>query len=185
MLTIVVPGIEEDLWDEEKEEFLSNTIEKEQTLRLEHSLMSISNWESKWKKSFFSNEEKTMEELVDYVRWMTIDKNIKSSVYDRLSTENMYAVEEYIKSSMTATTFPDRSKKQGRKRRITSELIYYWMFSLGIPKECEKWHLNRLITLIRVFDEENAPVKKRKPSDISRDYAKRNAERRKKWHTKG
>ena len=150
MLQIVIPGVEREEWDEQKDEFVYHTLIKPKVLHLEHSLIALSKWESKWCRSFLSKEEKTKEEIVDYIRFMTLDKSIESSVYDRLSEGNLKDVMNYIEAPMTATTFPKSNDRSGRKRRITSELIYYWMIACGIPFECERWHLNRLLTLIRV-----------------------------------
>lgn len=116
---------------------------------------------------------------------MTLDKSIESSVYDRLSEGNLKDVMNYIEAPMTATTFPKSNDRPGRKRRITSELIYYWMIACGIPFECERWHLNRLLTLIRVCNTENAPSKKINAREAAMRNAQLNAARKKQWHTKG
>ncbi len=150
-LTIVIPSRE--LYDEKKNEFFYIN---GATLRLEHSLVSISKWESKWKKPFISSEDKTMEETIDYVKCMTLTQNVDDSVYRGLTNSNLKQINEYISDSMTATWFSEESKRKGRSNRIvTSELIYCWMIALNIPVEFEKWHLNRLITLIQVCNEEN------------------------------
>lgn len=185
MLQIVIPGVEREEWDEQKDEFVYHTLTKPQVLHLEHSLIALSKWESKWCRSFLSKEEKTKEEIVDYIRFMTLDKSIESSVYDRLSEGNLKDVMNYIEAPMTATTFPKSNDRSGRKRRITSELIYYWMIACGIPFECERWHLNRLLTLIRVCNTENAPSKKINAREAAMRYAQLNAARKKQWHTKG
>ena len=122
MLQIVIPGVEREEWDEQKDEFVYHTLTKPQVLHLEHSLIALSKWESKWCRSFLSKEEKTKEEIVDYIRFMTLDKSIESSVYDRLSEGNLKDVMNYIEAPMTATTFPKGNDRPGRKRRITSEL---------------------------------------------------------------
>lgn len=185
MLLIIVPGVEEEEWDERKEEFVYHTLTKPQPLHLEHSLIALSKWESKWKKSFLSKEEKTREELIDYVKCMTLDKNIDPSVYDRLTEGNLKDVTNYLEDPMTATTFPNGNDKTGRKRRVTSELIYCWMVMCGIPFECERWHLNRLITLIRTCNVENAPSKKINPREAAMRNAQMNAARRAQWKSKG
>lgn len=150
-LTIVIPSRE--LYDEKNNEFFYIN---GATLRLEHSLVSISKWESKWKKPFISSEDKTMEETIDYVKCMTLTQNVDDSVYRGLTNSNLKQINEYISDSMTATWFSEESKRKGRNNRIvTSELIYCWMIALNIPVEFEKWHLNRLITLIQVCNEEN------------------------------
>jgi hypothetical protein len=143
-------------WDEVKEEFV--TI-KEQALALEHSLVSISKWESKWHKSFISTKTKTTEESIDYIRCMTLTQNVDPRVYNFLTDEHMRQVSEYIDAPMTATTF-SKSDKPPSREIITAELIYYWMIALNIPFECQKWHLNKLFTLINVCNIKNAPPKK-------------------------
>lgn len=186
MLTIVVPGVEEpELWDEEKEEFVKREKTKEVTLQLEHSLISVSKWESKWCKSFYSKDEMTNEETIDYIKCMTLNQNVDPDVYLRLTDKNITDILEYIKAPMTATTFYNIDKKTIRGRRITSELIYYWMIALNIPFECQKWHLNRLITLIRVCEEESKPPKSVNKNEVAKSYAAINAERKKLLNTKG
>lgn len=180
MLQITIPGRE--LWDEEKCEFV--TI-KAQTLQLEHSLVSISKWESKWNKAFLGRAEKTTEETIDYVRCMTLTQNVNPLVYRYLTPENIEAVNNYISAPMTATCFFDEDEKSTSRETITAELIYYWMIALNIPFECQKWHLNRLLTLVKVCNIKNAPPKKRSRGDIMRRNAKLNAARRAKHHTKG
>lgn len=180
MLRITVPAVE--YWDEKENQFLYR---KEQTLQLEHSLVSLSKWESKWKKAFLGKEEKTSEETLDYIRCMTITQNVDPEVYSRLTNENIRAVNEYIGESQTATTF--RKERGGGLNRetITSELIYYWMIAYNIPPEYQKWHLSRLLTLIRICTIKNAPPKKRSKNEIMRDNAALNAARRAKFGTKG
>ena len=181
MLQIKVP-LSVEGWDEDKEEFVEA---KYQTLILEHSLVSLSKWESKWCKPFFSKEDKTVEEIVDYVKFMTITKNVNPDVYNHLDTDNINQINAYIESPMTATTFSEDSHSKNSREIITSELIYYWMISLQIPFECQKWHLNRLLTLIRVCNVKNAPPKKMSKRDIISRNAALNAARRKQLNTKG
>ena len=181
MLQITIPG--EELFDEEKQEFITL---KEQTLQLEHSLISLSKWESKWCKVFLSKQEKTYEETIDYIRCMTITSNVNPDVYLRLTQANFREIEAYIAAPMTATYFPkETTGSRGSSEQITSELIYYWMVALNIPFECEKWHLNRLITLIRVCNIKNQPPKKMSKKDAASRYASLNAARRKRLNTKG
>lgn len=160
MLKIRIPSSE--FFDERTNRFI--TI-KGQEIQLEHSLVSVSKWESKWKKPFLGDKPKTREETVDYVRCMTITQNVDPSVYLGLSDQNIIDINAYIDDPMTATTFKNQSRKSSRQI-ITSEIIYYWMISLEIPLECQKWHLNRLLTLIRVCDEKNQPGKKKSRKDI-------------------
>lgn len=180
MLTITIPKAE--YYDELIEEFVYID---ERTLQLEHSLVSISKWESKWKKPFLSKIEMTTEEIYDYVRCMTITQNVDPKIYRYLTDENIDQVREYIEDPMTATWFGGNTEK-GNKKIITSEVIYYQMIALNIPFECQKWHLNRLLTLIRVCNEENKPPGKKTP--LNELYAQRqalNEARKKQLNTKG
>lgn len=180
MLQITLPAVE--MWDEENEMFV--IAQKELTLQLEHSLVSISKWESKWCKSFFSKQEKTVEEIMDYIQCMTVTQNVNPETYNRLTKAHIQEINDYVAAPMTATTF---GKEPGGNSRelVTTELIYYWMISLGIPLECQKWHLNRLITLIRVCNIKNQPAKKMSKKDIISRNAQLNAMRRQQLGTKG
>ena len=181
MLTIEVP-ISPEGWDEKKQEFVDP---KTQVLQLEHSLVSLSKWESKWKKSFISSTNISNEEMLDYVKCMTLTKNVSDDVYDHLTPENVKQVREYIEDPMTATTFSKEAGGSRNKDIITSELIYYWMLTANIPFACEKWHLNRLITLIRVYSVKNDPPKKRSMRETMSRNAALNASRRQRMNTKG
>ena len=180
MLQITVPS--QELWDEGKQEFINV---KEQTLQLEHSLVSISKWEAKWRKTFLSKEEKTYEETIDYIKCMTITQNVNPNVYGCIGDDNMRQINDYISSPMTATWFSNENQSAANREQVTSELIYYWMIALNIPFECQKWHLNRLLTLIRVCNIKNSPPKKMNRRDILSRNASLNAARRKKFNTKG
>lgn len=154
-------------------------------LQLEHSLLSISKWESKWHKPFLSaKDELTKEELIDYIRCMTLNTVNDPEVYNYLSQENLNDISDYIGDPMTATTFVTDENKKSRQI-ITSEIIYYWMVSFQIPFECQKWHLNRLITLIRVCSEKNAPKKNMKTKDIVNRNKALNKARRQQMHSRG
>lgn len=179
MLLITIPARE--MFDDRTQTFLT---EKAQTLKLEHSLVSLSKWESKWCKAFLSKEEKTNEETLDYIRCMTITRDVDPSVYKRLSRANIDEIQAYISAPMTATTFREDIKK-GSSEIATAELIYYWMISLNIPMECQKWHLNKLLTLIRVCNIKNTPPKKMNKRDVINNYAALNAARRKQTNSKG
>lgn len=182
MLTINVP-ISPEGWDEAKQEFVEP---KTQTLQLEHSLVSLSKWESKWHKPFYSKKEMSDEETLDYIKCMTLTKNVDHDVYNHLTRENVKAVMEYIGDPMTATTFSKDDKSPNNREVITSELIYYWMIASNIPFDpCQKWHLNRLITLIRVCGVKSNPPKKRSKRDIMSRNAALNASRRKQMNSKG
>ena len=181
MLTIFVPA--KEVWDEKSEQFITTNA---CTLQLEHSLVSLSRWEAKWCKAFLSEfVEKTDEEAIDYIRCMTIN-HVTSDVYYALSSDDIQKIADYINAPMTATTFSDQQKYGPRNRDVvTSELIYYWMVALQIPFECQKWHLNRLLTLIQVCNIKNQPPKKMKRADILSRNASLNAARRAKLGTKG
>lgn len=181
MLWIAVQ-IEPEKWDEIKEEFVPPEYK---TLQLEHSLVSISKWESRWHKPFLSKKEKTSEETIDYIRCMTITQNVSPSVYSHLSSANIKEIDAYINDSMTATFFSDNKKKSSKQTIITSEVIYYWMIALRIPMECQKWHLNRLLTLIKVCSEKSAPPKKMSQDEIISRNVALNEERKRKMNTKG
>jgi hypothetical protein len=178
-----------DGWDEAKEEFVK--IPPIAVLQLEHSLISISKWESKWHKPFLqSADHLTNEEIIDYIRCMTISPgNVKPEVYNKLSQQNITDIVDYIRNPMTATWFSEDNKKAKSKDVITSELIYYWMVALQIPFECQKWHINRLLTLIRVCNaknEESMPNKnKMSRRELMSRNAALNAQRKAKLNTKG
>ena len=188
MLSITIPARKESsLWDERNEEFIYIPAREEKTIELEHSLLSISKWEQKWCKPFFSKKEMTKEETVDYIRCMTITKNV--NIEDCYAVANdeksIKKILNYMKAPMTATTFSNSRNRKKDNTIFTSEVFYYLMFANGIPKECEKWHINRLITLIRVFGEKNDPGKKMSKRDTARYYSELNAARKKKLNTRG
>ena len=179
MLRITIPAAE--FYDEVKGEFVYT---KEQTLQLEHSLVSLSKWESKWQKSFLSRDDKTDEETLDYIRCMTLTQNVDPEVYTRLTNDNIREINEYISNPMTATFFSDEDSKKSREI-ITSELIYGWMIIHNIPSEYQKWHLNRLLTLIKVCERLTQPPKKMKKEELLARNAKLNAIRKQQLNTKG
>lgn len=191
MLEIVVKA--KEIYDEKKEEFI--TVDKPQVLQMEHSLISISKWEEKWAIPYFSdNTEKTQEQIFDYLKCMTVNKNVNPDCYNPsvLGSENIKKINEYISSKHTATWFSSDEKesfikKGGRKSDIiTSEIFYYWMIALQIPFECEKWHINRLITLIRVCQEKNnASNNKMSKAELLKRNRNLNAARRAALKTKG
>lgn len=180
MLQITVPKGEQ--YDEFNEEFI---FVKEQTLQLEHSLVSLSKWESKWCKPFLGLKEKTTEEIIDYIKCMTLTKNVDDNVYKFLTQKNIEDINAYIEAPMTATTFSNSKQSKANGEIITAELIYYWMIALNIPFECQKWHINRLLTLIQVCNIKNQPVKKMSRGDILRRNAAINAVRRQQLNSKG
>ena len=180
MLEITIPATE--LWDETNQQFINT---KEQMLRLEHSLVSLSKWESKWCKPFFSKQEKTFEETVDYIRCMELNKNLSPDTYKYLTSKNIKDINAYIDAPMTATWFSKSKSDSWSREQITSELIYYWMIALNIPFECQKWHLNRLLTLIRVCSIKNQPAKKMSRREIMSRNAALNAARRRQLSSNG
>lgn len=168
MLEIHVP--ENEFFDTVHEIFIST---KAVTLYLEHSLISLSKWESKHEKPFLNDKDKTPEEIIDYIRCMTITKNVDPNCYLSLSEENLTAIQMYIDAKMTATTITNvTNERYGPRKTLTSELIYALMIEYGIPFECERWHLNRLIMLINVCKERSTPPKKMSKEDM---LAKRRA----------
>lgn len=186
MLPITIPEVEMmELWDSKNEIFVYSKPHKAQTLQLEHSLVSLSEWESKWHKPFLDKSEKTTEETLDYIRCMTLTPNVDPDVYKHLTSENFKQINDYIENPMTATTFREDRASSVNREKITSELIYYWMVTLNIPFECENWHLNRLLTLIRVCNVKNQPPKKMSKREIMSRNAALNAARRKQLNSRG
>lgn len=179
MLEITVPGIE--LYNENTNEFIYH---EDKRIQLEHSLVSISKWESTWCKPFLSGKDKTAEEVLDYVKCMTITEGITDDIYSRLTQDNFTMINDYIGKPMTATTFPAEQNKASREI-ITSEIIYYWMVSFNIPFECQYWHLNRLLTLVRVCNVKNNPPKKMSRNEVLNRNKALNEARRKQFNTRG
>jgi len=182
MFQLIIP--ETEYYDEENSLFINT---KGYTFKVEHSLVSISKWEAKWGKPFLGKDPQTSEETIDYIRCMTITQNVNPEAYDNLTDVNIQEISEYIKHPMSATWFSkDTQTGAGSSKEIiTSEIIYYWMITYTIPFECQKWHLNRLLTLIRVCDKKNAPNKKMSNSEIMSKNRTLNAERRAKAQSKG
>lgn len=181
MLKIVIPPNE--LWDETTGTFIQI---KGCELQLEHSLVSISKWESKWNKSFLTNKQKTNEETMDYIRCMTLTQNVDQNTYKFIPNDVLDQISKYINLPMTAVHFSNDEENNHTHRTITSEVIYAWMIAMNIPFECQKWHLNRLLTLIRVCNIENGTSKKKRTSrEIMSKNAALNAARRKQYNSKG
>lgn len=182
MLQIIVPGTE--LFDESTETFIHTN---DTQLKMEHSLLSISKWESRWCKPFLTvkkGDKHTPAEMLDYFKCMTLNSNVSKDVYNALTPDNVTAITNYINHPMTATTVNDISKPVFNNGIVTSELIYYWMVAYQIPFECEKWHINRLIMLIKVCNAKNNPKKMSKREIFNQNRAL-NAARRKALNTKG
>lgn len=186
MLPIMIP--EREFFDERTGEFI--TI-KQQELQLEHSLISLSRWESKWKKPFLVQSGKdgshSLQEIQDYIRCMSLNQNVDPVVFQTLGPDVIKQVEAYIGDPHTATTIVDRrpNRSAGRGETITSELIYYWMVAHDIPFECQKWHLNRLLTLIKICNIKNIPAEKMSKQSIFAQNRSLNAQRRAALHSKG
>ena len=182
MLKIIIPARED--WDPVKGEFVNH---REVALTLEHSLVSLSKWEMAHNKPFLEEVSKgvQLEDLRDYVRCMTITQNVDPSVYSRLTAKNLQEITKYIEAPMTATTFHDMTPGGGKKEIMTAEVFYYYMTALNIPFECQKWHLNRLLTLIRVCAIKNSPDKKMSPSENRKWRSQLNKSRRSKHGTRG
>lgn len=179
MLCVTIPAGE--FYDEANGIFIET---KTQILQLEHSLVSLSKWEAKWKKPFLGADKKTVEETNDYIRCMTLTQNVNSNVYKVIPGDVVEKVMEYIDDPMTATWFRKGSSRPQNKI-MTAERFYSQMISLNIPFECQKWHLNRLITLIRVCSIENIPQKNMSRNEIYKSNREINAMRRKRLHSKG
>lgn len=180
MLTITILG--KEYYDEKNEQFV---YPYQQTLELNHSLVSLSKWESKWCKPFLSSKEKTYEETLDYIKCMVNTPNVDPDIFNYLSQKNVDDINNYIYAPMTATTVNDDKKGKKNSEILTSELIYYWMIALQIPFECQHWHLNRLLTLIRVCNVKNEPPKKMSKRETINRYAALNEARRKQLNSKG
>lgn len=180
MLKITIPAGE--LWDEQTKQFIRV---REQTLKLQHSLVSISKWEAKWKKPFLDANEKTPEQNLDYIRCMNMTQNVDPHCYSLLTPENILEIKDYIDDPMTATWFSEAQKGPQKREVITSEVIYWQMIALNIPPEYAKWHLNRLLTLIRVAALKNQPEKKMSKKELLTRNAALNAARRAKYNSKG
>ncbi|SRR5580765_2324374 len=180
MLMIVVPGVE--MFDEQSQEFI--TID-DVTLELEHSLISLSKWESIYEKPFLGKDDKTSEEVLGYVRAMTLTPNVPEEVFLKLSESNITAINEYIDAKMTATWFNEPPGAPKSRDVITAELIYYWMVEFRIPFECENWHLNRLFTLIRVCNIKQSKPQKMSRSEIAARNRELNRQRKAQLGTKG
>lgn len=179
MLSIIVSGTE--VFDNETQEF---TTQGDVVLELEHSLVSLSKWESKFEKPFLGKAEKTADEVLAYVGMMVLNK-VPEEILSKLSEDNFKAINEYIEAKMTATWFSEPPGAPSSRDVITAELIYYWMITFQIPWECERWHLNRLFTLIRVCNIKQAKPKKMSRSEIAARNRELNAQRRAQLGTRG
>lgn len=183
MLKLILPKVEN--WDSKKQEFV---YDQEVTLELEHSLVTLSKWESKWEKPFLGPEIKSTEETIDYIRCMTLTPDVPPETYHRLSSTHFTQVNSYIDSKMSATWFNEAAGagKASRSREIiTAEIIYYWLDEFKINWEAQHWHLNRLFTLVKVHNQKNVPEKKMSRRDMLSERNRLNAQRKTEMKSQG
>lgn len=188
MLEIIIPEQHYEIFDDDKNIFLPTIDIKETKIQLEHSLISLKKWEEKWHKPFLKDDDKSYDETIDYIRCMTLTHNIDPMVYKYIPQDVANQVIEYIKNPMTATWFKDNTligAQKSSREIITAEIIYYWMVALNIPSEYQKWHLNQLLTLIKVVSIKNGKPEKVDKMTAAKQRAELNAQRRKKFNTTG
>ena len=180
MLTLFVVG--DEYYNEETQEFETHG---DFVLELEHSLVSLSKWESIHNKPFLTEKAKTPDEIMSYISCMILTPVYPEGIVDRLSRSNLETINNYIESKQTATTFGEMPARKGRGETITAELIYYWMVAFTISFECERWHLNRLFALIRICNIKNSPAKKLSRGEIARRNRELNEKRKAELGTSG
>lgn len=180
MFTVVIP--EKEFFDESQMRFVKM---EGGSFEIEHSLAAITKWEAKYKTAFLSSVDKTVEESLDYIRCMTITPDVDPDLYYRIDNELMQQINDYIGEKQTATQIRMLPGRKQKPEIITAEIVYYWMISLGIPSEYDRWHFNRLLTLIEVFNAKNGPQKKMTQKDILAQNRALNEARKAKYKTKG
>jgi hypothetical protein len=180
MLTLIINS--EEFYDENTEEFTSVP---DVVLQLEHSLVSLSKWESKFQKPFLGPADKSLEETMGYIEAMVVSGNFDASVLNRLTNDHFSKINDYIASPESATTFNVDRKGRGNAEVITSELVYYWLISFNIPFECETWHLNRLFSLIQICNIKNSNPKKMPKNEIAARNRALNEQRKAQLNTRG
>ena len=189
MFDVVIPAQHYEFFDEEKQEFLADVNIKETHFQIEHSLISLKKWEQKWHKPFLGkSDELTNEELADYIRCMTLTHGVDPEVYNWIPQSVVEEIIKYIKDPMTATWFKENDligAQKNSREVVTAEIIYYWMISLEIPVEFQKWHLNQLLTLIKVVNIKNGKPQKVDKRQAARERAALNAKRRAAMNSKG
>lgn len=180
-ITITIPAGQ--LYSESENRFYKV---EETTVELEHSLVALSKWESKWHKPFLTKDQKTRAEVIDYFRCMCLTPSIEPLVFNAIKDREFVRIMKYIDDPMTATTITHHSStKRGNTGTVTSELIYYWMGEYNISKECEWWHINRLFKLIEITSVKRQPEKKMSKRDIAAQNKSLNAMRRARHGSRG
>lgn len=174
--------ISDELYDDIKEEFIPPVIK---TIELEHSLISLSKWESKFEKPFLGLKEKTTEDILGYIYCMIVTPDYPHDIVSKFSQENLEVVQEYIDAKMTATWFPEEKNQRPNREVITSEVIYYWLTTYQIPWEAQYWHLNRLFTLIKVFNAKNSKPTKMSRAEMLAQRKALNDQRKQQYKTNG
>ena len=172
MLKIIIP--ESEHFDQSTSEFI---LLPEVKIDMEHSLVSLSKWESEFEKPFLSKDDKTPDETTGYLRAMALSPDIPVEVFRRIPPEVITQINDYIGAKMSATWFTEVPGAPKSREIITAEIIYYWMTALNIPFECEMWNLNRLFTLIKVTNQKNAPPKTMGKGEQLAQQRRLNAER--------
>lgn len=188
MIEIVIPEQHYEFYDEKKEEFLPTVNIRETTIQLEHSLISLKKWEQTWHKPFLAKNDKTYEELTDYIRCMTLTHGVDPEIYHWIPKDVLDKVVKYINDPMTATWFRNDAligAQKSSREVVTAEIIYYWMITLNIPVEFQKWHLNQLLTLIKVVNIKNGKPQKMDKRTAARERAALNKIRREQYNSRG